>query len=386
MSVVVAGHICLDVIPDLSNVEQLPAPGQLTRVGASVFSPGGPVSNTGLALHLLGVDTRLMGKVGDDAFGQIILDLVRARDPHLANGIIIAPGEISSYSIVLNLPRRDRAFLHCSGANDTFRAADLNLGAVADADLFHFGYPPIMAQMYANDGAELAQIFRSVQALGITTSLDLCMVALNSPAAHADWHTILRATLPYVDLFMPSIEEMLLLLWRDEYERLGAQGSIVDALTPADLHRVADNALNWGAKIVGLKLGHRGLYLKTASADKLRALGRVKVASVDAWADREMWSPVFQVDHFVGAAGSGDATIAGFIAALLRGKSPEETLTFACAVGGCNVEAADTVSGIQDWDATWRRVAAGWKRVPLELNDPAWQLDEGKGVWSIQIE
>ena len=73
---IVAGHICLDIIPDLSGstLEQFRrtfAPGKLLQVGSAALGTGGTVSNVGLALHKLGMDVRLMGKVGDDAFGQI---------------------------------------------------------------------------------------------------------------------------------------------------------------------------------------------------------------------------------------------------------------------------------------------------------------------------
>ncbi|HLL78697.1 MAG TPA: hypothetical protein VKT25_04315 [Ktedonobacteraceae bacterium] len=44
-------------------------PGQTIEAGPTVFSTGGSVSNTGLALHKLGVATRLMAKIGTDLFG-----------------------------------------------------------------------------------------------------------------------------------------------------------------------------------------------------------------------------------------------------------------------------------------------------------------------------
>ncbi|HEX9870149.1 MAG TPA: hypothetical protein VGC99_16460 [Candidatus Tectomicrobia bacterium] len=71
---VVAGHLCLDVIPDLSGSAQewfrdLLQPGRLVIVGPVDYCTGGPVSNTGLALTKLGVETRLMSKIGDDLFG-----------------------------------------------------------------------------------------------------------------------------------------------------------------------------------------------------------------------------------------------------------------------------------------------------------------------------
>ena len=58
---VVAGHICLDIIPALAG-EAIPAPGRLVAAGPAVTATGGAVSNTGLALHRLGVPTRLAGR------------------------------------------------------------------------------------------------------------------------------------------------------------------------------------------------------------------------------------------------------------------------------------------------------------------------------------
>ena len=34
---------------------------------------------------------------------------------------------------------------------------------------------------------------------------------------------------------------------------------------------------------------------------------------------------------------------------------------WACAVGACNVEATDATSGIQNWEATQRRLDSGWE-------------------------
>src|ERR1700712_5211070 len=122
--VVVAGHICLDVIPVLhgpANIE----PGRLLEIGPAEMSTGGAVPNTGLTLHRLGVPVRLMAKVGDDLFGSAVLEALQARDPELAASMVVGAGETTSYSIVISPPGVDRCFLHCSGANDTFTADDV---------------------------------------------------------------------------------------------------------------------------------------------------------------------------------------------------------------------------------------------------------------------
>jgi sugar/nucleoside kinase (ribokinase family) len=109
-------------------------------------------------------------------------------------------------------------------------------------------------------------------------------------------------------------------------------------------------------------------------------MGRARPSDAAGWADRELWSPCFKV-NLVGAAGSGDSTIAGFLSALLRDLPPDEAVTVAVAVGACNVEAADTLSGVRPWDETLQRVAAGWERHALDLEAPGWRFDSGQQIW-----
>jgi sugar/nucleoside kinase (ribokinase family) len=136
---VVAGHVCLDVIPALKGPPDV-EPGRLIDIGPAALSTGGAVANTGLALHRLGVSVRLMGKVGDDLFGRAVLDALCGHDPRLADGMMVAGGEATSYSIVISPPGVDRSFLHCPGANDRFSSDDLRYDLLRSALLFHFGY------------------------------------------------------------------------------------------------------------------------------------------------------------------------------------------------------------------------------------------------------
>jgi sugar/nucleoside kinase (ribokinase family) len=386
---IIAGHLCLDLIPDLSatTLDQFQKsflPGRLTQVGSVALSTGGPVSNVGLALHKLGVATRLMGKVGDDLFGHAILQLVRAIDPELAGGMVIDPSASSSYTIVVNPPGLDRFFLHCPGANDTFGAEDVRYDDLQAARLLHFGYPPLMARMFADGGQELAQILQRAKATGITTSLDMAMPDPAAPSGQADWATILRLALPHVDLFLPSIEETLFMLRQPlfhELDQASPNHDILPLITPELLSSLSQELMALGARVVGLKLGYRGLYLRTAGRAAMASLGRARPSNPDRWANHELWAPCFQA-NFVGAAGSGDATIAGFLAALLRDLSPAAAVTMAVAVGACNVEAADTLSGIRTWSQTEERIAAGWPRHPLTLDAPGWHPDPHHGLWS----
>jgi sugar/nucleoside kinase (ribokinase family) len=385
---VVAGHICLDIYPDLSGTEREPfektfLPGRLISAGPVTFCTGGAVSNTGLALHRLGISTRLAGKVGDDLFGQAILQIIQSHGERLADGMQVDPSSSTSYTVMINYPGVDRIFLHCPGANDTFSADDVPYEAIRQARLFHFGYPPIMRTIYEEDGTQLVELFRQAKETGVTTTLDMAFPDPASASGRADWRRILERALPLVDIFLPSVEETLFMLRRDQYfqlsETAGSAG-IVSLLTPELLSSLGDELLGMGAKIVALKLGGCGLYLRTADAPALASLGRAQPVDLSLWERCEFWAPCFKV-RVVGTTGAGDATIAGFLAAFLRGFTPERTLTTAVAVGACNVEAADTLAGIQSWEATQARINHGWQRRLVHLKADSWEFDPDSGHW-----
>jgi len=382
---VVAGHLCLDIFPNLDHLgreqfDVLFRPGRLIQVGAARFSTGGLVSNTGLALHRLGVPTRLIAKVGSDPFGQIVRDVVTQHDARLVEGITVDPATTTAYTLIISPPGMDRIFLHCPGANDTFSSADIAYDLVAQTALFHFGYPPIMRRIYADAGKELVEVLRRAKATGVTTSLDMTFPDPSSEGGKADWRAIYKAALPYVDVFLPSLEELLFTLRRKTFEQLNARGPLLAQVTAVLLADLSLELLDMGVKIVVLKLGDRGLYLRTGGLDRLESLGRARPVGLCRWGDREMWAPCFQVNA-VGTTGAGDATIAGFLAALLRGLSPEQAMTMAVAVGACNVEAADALSGLRTWEATAERVAAGWPRRSLSIQGSGWQRDAATALW-----
>jgi sugar/nucleoside kinase (ribokinase family) len=364
--VVVAGHICLDIIPTIFQERIEFTPNSLVEVGHAVLSTGGAVSNTGLALHKLGIATRLLGKVGEDSFGAVVREIVARNDPSLAEGMHVARGEATSYTVIISSPGQDRMFLHCPGCNNTFGADDIDYTMLHETGLFHFGYPPVMRRIIENDGRELVEIFHRAKETGATTSLDVCMPDPKGFSGSVDWPKILSSVLPYVDIYLPSLDETLFMLG----PRRGPEPA--DLGMPDLLAEVSATLLDMGPSIVGLKLGSMGLYLRTASEGALRHLGRARPMDFRPWAEREIWSPCFRV-NVVGTTGSGDATIAGFLAAYLRGRAPEDCVTLACAVGACNVEAADALSGLLTWDQTRERMSAGWARADLAVVREGWR-------------
>lgn len=315
-TIVVAGHICLDITPGFESknrmdLHSLLDPGKLIEVKKADVSVGGAVSNTGLALKKLGCDTCLMGIIGNDIFGKIVYELYKKYDAQ--EYVLVSDETTTSYTVVLAVPGYDRIFLHNPGANDYFDAQILDYEKIRQAKLFHFGYPPLMRKMYQENGANLTSIFQKIQGMGVMTSLDMASVDETTDAGKADWKQILENVLKYVDYFVPSYDEIAYML----------------NMKDADCAAIADVLLSLGAKNIMIKCGEKGIYFKN---------------------DREeIFQTCFTPDRIRSATGAGDTSIAAFLKAVCEGYGHELALKFAAATGACCVEEYDAISGIIDF-------------------------------------
>ncbi len=360
--VVVAGHICLDVTPAFpqGGLQAPIEPGQLREVGPTAYATGGCVANTGLALHHLGIATSLMGKIGNDPFGVQLLSLLDDIDPSLSDGMIVAPEQNTSYSVVISPPGVDRSFLHFPAANDTFNVDDINLAQVSGAKIFHFGYPPLMQKFWDDGGANMAQLFRRVKELGTMTSLDMAMPDPAAAAGKIDWMAWLKEVLPHVDLFLPSLEEIVFMLGDKTANHTEPEFSL------NTLSRIADQLIGLGTPIVVLKLGSSGLYMKTsADANRISRAFFQNKTGIEQWLGRELYSPCFDV-QVTSTNGAGDRTIAGFLAALVRNATPSQALETAVAVGAASVESCDPSKNMVSLEKLEERIHAGWNRKAVD--------------------
>lgn len=383
IDVLVAGHLCLDIIPAFppplkSGIPAQPllVPGKLIEVDSAVLSTGGAVSNTGLALHRLGLRTGIIGKIGDDYFGGIIQGILRQYGEQLVENLIVGKGEDSSYTIVINPPEVDRIFLHNAGVNHTFTSGEISDAALAKARLLHFGYPPLMRKFYADNGLELQTLFQRAHAHGLATSLDMSLPDPESESGQVDWEEFLRQTLPFVDIFLPSIDEILFMLHRPFFTRLlqtGEENHAALVFGFDGIRNLADRLLAMGPAVVGFKLGEQGLYLKTAvHPGRFAAMDRGSPEQTEGWANRELLTGCRRVT-VAGTTGAGDCTIAGFLGALLKGCDADHAVSMAVAVGGSSVEARDAIRGVPEWEEVTGRLVRGWEMMPCGLIPKEWK-------------
>ena len=366
--IVVAGHICVDITPvfpggKIRSLSGLLIPGKLIHMKGAAVHTGGVVANTGLAMKKLGADVRLAGKLGDDAFGSMVKEILKKYDAD--QDVLTDASDSTSYSIVLAPPGIDRIFLHDPGANDSFCADDIPDRLLEGAALFHFGYPPIMRRMYEEDGAELVRLLSRVREKGAAVSLDLAAVDPESDAGKADWGKILKRVLPYVDFFVPSAEELCFMLDRPRYEewtRRAAGRDMTEILrVEEDIRPLARQAMEQGARILLLKCGALGMYYCTSSEEVLRQIPKAAGLDVNKWQSREGFQKSFTPAQVRSGAGAGDSSIAAFLYACLKGYPVKRCVELAAAEGASCVEEFDALSGVRTLEELEERIAEGWQ-------------------------
>ena len=288
--VIVADHLC-------TPISHLPAAGELVKADELILNVGGCASNASVALSKLGVRATVCGRVGDDAFGRYVAESLASHGVDSTH-LEIDPTRATSQSLIINVRGQDRRFIHSFGANQGFRAEDLDPALETRPRVLYLGGFLILPGL---DPEALARRFARARAFGATTVLD---VAIPGPG---DYLPMLRPILPHTDVFLPNSDEGTLILGESDPTR--------QALAFRDL----------GAKRVIVTRGDHG---SVAVSDSLRVrLGTYPIPYVDA-------------------TGGGDAFDAGYIAGLIEGLAELDCLKLASAVGASCVRAVGTTAGI----------------------------------------
>ena len=302
MDVLSLGIYVVDVLG--RPIDEFPEKGKLVLFDELEIHTGGCANNTAIALTRLGLSAGAMGKVGTDAFGDLILQKLRDNGVDTA-GMQQDPGSSTSFTFVAVASDGERTFYHYIGANGELCEADLDWEVIKSAKILHIAGALVMPRF---DGAPMANVLQKAKTFGITTSLDTAYDATGK------WMETLEPCLPYVDMFMPSIVEAQHLT------------GLSDAREIAQFLR-----RNYGIHTIAIKMGEDGSYVSTP--------------------EREHFASAYPVTA-VDATGAGDAYVAGFLAGTLMGWDLKATAELASATGAACVTAIGTTAGIQNLEET----------------------------------
>ena len=346
--IAVTGHLCLDIIPDIRTLtpQRWSQPGLLHEVGPMAWALGGAVANTGIALHHLGADVRLIALCGTDLCGDIICQLLQQQHPSLSETLIRTADIATSYSVVVAPHHQDRSFWYFPGTTAMLHESHI-LPQLSDCTWLHVGYPPLLTTLMRDDAAPLHHLLATAQAQGLTTSVDMVVPDSAAHSGSYDWPAVLARILPHVDLFVPSAAEICAMLRPADYQRW-----LQDAENHMDehyLHTLCDQLLTMGVAIAGVKLGTRGLFLKAGTTSRL-----AHTRLPHSWAECHHWQAIYPVT-VAGTVGAGDACYAALIYALTHQLPLPTTLAMATATAACCVEGVDATSTIPDWSTIARR-------------------------------
>ena len=105
-----------------------------------VAQPGGAPCNFLAALSRYGARTAFLGKVGDDAFGRLLVGTLK-RGGIETRGIILDPSVFTTLAFVTLDGQGERSFSFARkpGADTCLRFEGLDLSLIDQAGAFHFG-------------------------------------------------------------------------------------------------------------------------------------------------------------------------------------------------------------------------------------------------------
>jgi sugar/nucleoside kinase (ribokinase family) len=297
----VIGLYILDVLG--RPVTAIPEGGNVDFIEEIRLTVAGTAGGTVVDTAKLGLNSLAVGAVGEDEKADWVLLTLEKHGVDIS-AMQRLPGVPTSATILNVRPNGDRPALHMRGASDHFDVAEKMYDHVFDAPIIHLGGTGLLQTL---DGAPSARLLREAKRRGRTVTFDLIAT---------DEHTIslVKPLLPYIDYFMPSIEEA-----RD----LSGKQSADDC---------ADAMLDAGSSACVFTLGSDGAFY----ADQMGVRKQ---------------SPAYDI-QIVDTTGCGDAFDAGFITALHHQMDMDTSLRFAQASAALVASGLGSDAGITSFEDT----------------------------------
>jgi sugar/nucleoside kinase (ribokinase family) len=290
-------------------LHRLPTAGELLVTDDFLMGAGGCAANVATVLSKLGVSSRVVGKVGRDAFGDHVISALAGCGVDVS---FIGRSESmgTAKTVIVPVAGDDRRYIHTVGANADLTGQDFAPDAMSGVDVVYLGGYLVLPALRPR---AVVDLFEMAHHVGARTVLDVVL-----PGDMEDSMDDLRSILPSVDFFLPNYDEARRLTGEGEPERQAACFNEV------------------GAETAVITMGAEGLLVRTTTETR-----RVTAPSVDV----------------VDGSGAGDAFAAGLCVGILEGWPFERSLTFASEVGALACTALGCSAGIADREQVFRQMA-----------------------------
>lgn len=286
------GILVLDVIG--KTINKFPAEGTTEYFDSMELFPGGCAYNTGVSAKRLGLTVSIQGKIGNDLYGNILLDFLQKEN--VPTNYIAKGKESTGYSFVMIPDSGQRRIYSTPGAINTFCLNDIDFNSIKDSKILHIAGSSLMPQF---DGAQTVELLKFCKTNNVLTSMD--------PVFKKDIADVIVPTLPYLDIFLPN---------NDESEFITGLKDPEDQL---------NFYLDKGVGIAGIKMGEKGVLISNGK-EKLE-VGIYKVDIADT-------------------CGAGDTFIAGFLYGILNEWELNKIAKFATATAAHCVQSIGATTGI----------------------------------------
>ncbi len=285
-------------------VKEIPEAGKLGLIDSLKLYTGGCATNAGLDMKKLGADIALLGMVGNDGFGSFLKSEIEKYGIP-TEGIKVSDDYSTSASVVLVDESGERTFLHSLGVNGKFTDTDVNFDVIENSKVVFVAGTMLMPEF---DGEPCARVLKKCKEMGKITVLDSAWDDTGR------WMDVLRPCMPYIDYFIPSIEEA----------RMFAEGR-------EELSDIADYFFDLGVKHVAIKVGKKGCYVRETKDSEGILL------------------PTYTGIKRVDTTGAGDSFCAGFLYGLTHDMDMVESAKFANAVATHCVMEVGASTGIRPY-------------------------------------
>ena len=295
--IVVFGDTCVDLI--LRDEDIVPQFGQAEKLVAGYeLEMGGSCCIFAAQAAKLGLRVALLGRVGDDAFGQLILDTLTGAG--VDTRFVTVDGELRTGITVHLTQADDRAMLTYPGSLKALTVGDVTDELLSSAGHLHYG------SLYLQTGLlpDWVQIVKRAKRLELSVSLD------TNWDPQETWNYGLREALEHIDILLPNEQEAL-------------------HLSGAPDLATAFETLSAQAPLLVVKQG---------------------AAGASAWHRSERFTRSVVPAQGGDGIGAGDSFDAGFLAGWLRGFPMQTCLDIACRCGRAVASASGGLNG-QLWQA-----------------------------------